>query len=66
MNATQTRTEQLVNEAGRKLETYLKTGLNGLKQQAIDRLRDAGIAATMEHDAEHLLEHLELHWNFRS
>jgi hypothetical protein len=59
-----TASETLVHEAAKKLEAYLKTGIDGLRQQAYDRLEAAGIntrgVSKDVQGARHLIDHLWL------
>ena len=43
--------KQLKTEAGRKLESFLKTKLAGFYQQAIDRLEAAGVDCSLRSEA---------------
>ena len=58
-------TSEIISEGRAKLEAYLKTGIDGFRQQGIDRLKAGGIRVEqdMEHEVEHLVEHLRT-WNY--
>lgn len=57
--------DRLVSEAGRKLEAAVRTGLAGLKQQGIDRMRALGILVLDSDDAAFLVEFLRTNWSYR-
>jgi hypothetical protein len=52
-------------EALAKLKAYLRTGIEGLRQQGIDRLHAIGVNTDRcpgRDGAEHLVKYLELGW----
>lgn len=53
---------EIIREAAGKLDAYLKTGCEGFKAQAMDRLRAAGIHNLDRCSPEHLREHLRIFW----
>ena len=56
------KTDQAYDEATRKLEAFLKSGVQGFFTQAVDRLTDVGMDCSRigrdENAARHLLAHI--------
>jgi hypothetical protein len=51
--------QELAREAGRNLRAYLKSGLSGFKQKAVDRMRALDLEASLEDPVEVLLSRLQ-------